>query len=222
MQPQAEPIEGIGAPSAVPADAPESRLNGGGAELHELLSALQAMRVGDFSVRMVGNQVGLRQGRGHIQRDRGLQRPYRRRAGARRPGGRQAKAGGSAVRFGDATGAWGEMEGSVNTLIDDLLWPISEVTPGGWRRGPRRPLATVRLELDGRPLEGEFLRSADIVNTMIEQLGVFTSEVTRVAREVGDRRQARRSGPGARGQRRLEGVDREREPRWPATLRPSP
>src|SRR5439155_1446035 len=40
-------------------------------------------------------------------------------------------------------------------------------------------------DIDGRPLQGEFLRSAAIVNTMIEQLGVFTSEVTRVAREVG-------------------------------------
>ena len=34
-------------------------------------------------------------------------------------------------------------------------------------------------------MEGEFLRSAKIVNTMIQQLGVFTSEVTRVARAVG-------------------------------------
>ncbi len=39
--------------------------------------------------------------------------------------------------------------------------------------------------MDGRALEGEFLRSATIVNSMIQQLGVFTSEVTRVAREVG-------------------------------------
>src|ERR1700678_2132794 len=41
------------------------------------------------------------------------------------------------------------------------------------------------LEVEGRPLEGEFLRSAKIVNTMIAQLNLFTSEVTRVAREVG-------------------------------------
>src|SRR5205823_3205257 len=34
-------------------------------------------------------------------------------------------------------------------------------------------------------LRGEFLQSATIVNTMIKQLSVFTSEVTRVAREVG-------------------------------------
>src|SRR5207302_394453 len=41
------------------------------------------------------------------------------------------------------------------------------------------------LDVDGRPLQGEFLQAATIVNTMIKQLGVFTSEVTRVAREVG-------------------------------------
>src|SRR5262249_58436609 len=46
-------------------------------------------------------------------------------------------------------------------------------------------LQTVRLDVDGRPLKGEFLQSATIVNTMIKQLNVFTSEVTRVAREVG-------------------------------------
>ena len=46
-------------------------------------------------------------------------------------------------------------------------------------------LQTVQLDVDGRPLKGEFLRSAEIVNTMIKQLNVFTSEVTRVAREVG-------------------------------------
>jgi hypothetical protein len=31
----------------------------------------------------------------------------------------------------------------------------------------------------------EFLRSATVVNAMIQQMSVFTSEVTRVAREVG-------------------------------------
>ena len=46
-------------------------------------------------------------------------------------------------------------------------------------------LNTVRVEVDGRPLKGEFLEAATIVNTMIKQLSVFTSEVTRVAREVG-------------------------------------
>ena len=46
-------------------------------------------------------------------------------------------------------------------------------------------MKTVRFEVDGRLLKGEFLEAATIVNTMIKQLSVFTSEVTRVAREVG-------------------------------------
>src|SRR5207253_2109576 len=83
------------------------------------------------------------------------------------------------------TGAWSEMEGSINRLIDDLLWPTTEVTRVISAVAQGDLLQTVRLDVDGRPLKGEFLRSANIVNTMIKQLSVFTSEVTRVAREVG-------------------------------------
>ncbi len=89
------------------------------------------------------------------------------------------------VRFNIPQGAWGEMEGSVNTLTEDLLRPITEVTRAIAAVAQGNLTQTVRMEVDNRPLEGEFLRSADIVNTMIQQLGVFTAEVTRVAREVG-------------------------------------
>src|SRR5690606_11535840 len=65
------------------------------------------------------------------------------------------------------------------------LWPTREVTRAIAAVAQGDLLETVRLEVDGRPLEGEFLRSATIVNTMIKQLSIFTSEVTRVAREVG-------------------------------------
>jgi HAMP domain-containing protein/signal transduction histidine kinase len=44
---------------------------------------------------------------------------------------------------------------------------------------------TMDLELDGRPLEGQFLKTARTVNAMVQQLRSFTSEVTRVAAEVG-------------------------------------
>src|SRR5207302_977237 len=83
------------------------------------------------------------------------------------------------------SGAWSEMEGSINSLIDDLLWPTTEVTRAIAAVAQGDLLQTVRLDVEGRPLKGEFLRSATIVNTMIKQLSVFTSEVTRVAREVG-------------------------------------
>ena len=83
------------------------------------------------------------------------------------------------------SGAWGAMEHSVNTLIDDLLWPTTEVTRTIAAVAKGDLQQTMSLEVDGRPLKGEFLRSATIVNTMIEQMSAFTSEVTRVAREVG-------------------------------------
>ncbi|MBV9136808.1 MAG: HAMP domain-containing protein, partial [Hyphomicrobiales bacterium] len=89
------------------------------------------------------------------------------------------------AKFGSTDGAWGEMEGTLNALIDDLLWPTTEVTRAIAAVAQGNLLQTVRLDVDGRPLQGKFLESATIVNTMIKQLGVFTSEVTRVAREVG-------------------------------------
>jgi HAMP domain-containing protein/CheY-like chemotaxis protein len=74
---------------------------------------------------------------------------------------------------------------ALNTLIDDLVWPTTEVTRAVGAVAKGDLSQSMSLEVDGRPLEGEFLRAARLVNTMIDQLSVFTSEVTRVAREVG-------------------------------------
>ena len=84
-----------------------------------------------------------------------------------------------------ARGGWAEEISAINTLIDDFVFPTVEVTRavGAVAKGDLGQ--SMALEVDGRPLEGEFLRSARLVNTMIDQLSVFTSEVTRVAREVG-------------------------------------
>ena len=84
-----------------------------------------------------------------------------------------------------AVGEWAAKADSINTLIDDLVRPTTEVarTIGAVAKGDLGQ--SMELEVDGRALKGEFLRSAKLVNTMIEQLSVFTSEVTRVAREVG-------------------------------------
>jgi len=84
-----------------------------------------------------------------------------------------------------ALGGWAEDADSINTLIDDLVRPTTEIarTIGAVAKGDLGQ--SMELEVDGRALKGEFLRSAKLVNTMIEQLSVFTSEVTRVAREVG-------------------------------------
>src|SRR5207248_2799873 len=68
---------------------------------------------------------------------------------------------------------------------DDLLWPTNAVTDAITAVARGDLLQTVRLGVGGRTWQGDFLRLATIVNRMIEQLGIFTSEVTRVAREVG-------------------------------------
>ena len=153
---------------------------------HELLASLQAMRIGDFSVRMAGNRLGI-EGKiadtfNEIVAANQRMAQQLERVGQRV--GREGKAK-DRVKFSLSQGAWGEMEGSVNTLIEDLLWPTREVTRAVAAVAQGDLIQTVRLDVDGRPLQGEFLQSATIVNTMIRQLSVFTSEVTRVAREVG-------------------------------------
>jgi len=184
MQPNTETSgqSGNGAPVAEHAT---NGVNGSGSH-HELLTALQAMRVGDFSVRMSGDHLGL-EGKIADTFNEIVAANQRMAQQLERVGQRVGKEGKTKqrVRFGLSSGAWGEMESSVNTLIDDLLWPTTEVTRAIAAVAQGDLLETVRLDVDGRPLQGEFLQSATIVNTMIKQLGVFTSEVTRVAREVG-------------------------------------
>ena len=152
----------------------------------ELLSALQAMKVGDFTVRLSSARLGL-EGKIADTFNEIVAANQRMAQQLERVGQRVGKEGKTKqrVRLGISSGAWGEMEGSINTLIDDLLWPTTEVTRAVAAVAQGDLLQTVHLDFDGRPLQGEFLRSATIVNTMIKQLGVFTSEVTRVAREVG-------------------------------------
>ncbi|MGC2590431.1 MAG: HAMP domain-containing protein, partial [Xanthobacteraceae bacterium] len=144
------------------------------------------MRVGDFSVRMAGDRVGIL-GKIADTFNEIVATNQRMAKQLERVGqvvGREGRTR-QRVRLGLSDGAWGEMEASVNSLIDDLLWPTTEVTRAIAAVAQGDLLQTVQLDVDGRPLKGEFLRSAEIVNTMIKQLNVFTSEVTRVAREVG-------------------------------------
>jgi HAMP domain-containing protein/CheY-like chemotaxis protein/signal transduction histidine kinase len=82
-------------------------------------------------------------------------------------------------------GEWATIVKSVNTLIDDLVRPTTEMARviGAVAKGDLSQ--TMALDVDGRPLKGQFLRAAATANTMVDQLSSFASEVTRVAREVG-------------------------------------
>src|SRR5262245_34166126 len=82
-------------------------------------------------------------------------------------------------------GFWRESVNSVNDLIDNLVHPTIETARviGAVAQGDLSK--TMALDIDDRPLQGEFLRTAKTINKMVDQLGSFASEVTRVAREVG-------------------------------------
>ena len=177
----------LGSPPRPRADTRRAQSSNGSLDSsHDLLQSLQAMRGGDFSVRMRGDYLGI---------DGKIADAFNEIAAANERMAQQLARVGQVVgregqtrqrvNFGLASGAWADMESSVNTLIDDLLWPTREVTRAVAAVAQGDLLQTVQLDVEGRPLRGEFLQSANIVNTMIKQLSVFTSEVTRVAREVG-------------------------------------
>jgi HAMP domain-containing protein/signal transduction histidine kinase/CheY-like chemotaxis protein len=155
-------------------------------ESNVLLKTLIAFKKGNFSVRMPVDQVGVA-GKiadalndilelnekvvsefGRISKTVGKEGKITQRAS-----------------IGAASGEWAECVESVNSLIGDLVQPSTEVARviGAVAKGDLSQ--TMSLEVDERPLRGEFLHTARVVNTMVDQLNSFASEVTRVAREVG-------------------------------------
>jgi HAMP domain-containing protein/CheY-like chemotaxis protein/signal transduction histidine kinase len=155
-------------------------------DLTSILAALQTMREGDFSVRLPGSWTGIpgkiadtfnEIASANEQMSDELKRIVK-------VVGKEGRIR-ERARFSQSRGSWGEAETSLNTLVEDTLRPTAEVTRAIAAVAQGNLTEQVRMDVDGRPLEGEFLRSAKIVNTMIQRLGVFASEVVRVAREVG-------------------------------------
>src|SRR5262249_19928854 len=151
-----------------------------------LLSVLTSFKKGNFSVRLPLDWDGLA-GRIADTLNDGIERNER--VGSEREGvsgvvGKEGKLN-QRAGVGESGGAWAGSIECVNSLIDDLAHPTSEMARviGAVAKGDLSQTMTVDLE--GRPLEGEFLRTAKTVNRMGDQLRSFASEVTRVAREVG-------------------------------------
>src|SRR6185437_9755346 len=93
--------------------------------------------------------------------------------------GTDGKLGGQADVRGVA-GVWKELTDSVNSMARNLTGQvrnIAEVTTGVAKGDLSR-----KITVDA---QGEILELKDTVNTMVDQLNAFASEVTRVAREVG-------------------------------------
>jgi signal transduction histidine kinase/HAMP domain-containing protein/CheY-like chemotaxis protein len=82
-------------------------------------------------------------------------------------------------------GDWADRILAVNSLIDDLVRPTTEIARVIVAVAEGDLTQHLTLEIDSRPLRGEFLTIGRTVNTMVDQLSSFADEVTRVAREVG-------------------------------------
>src|SRR3978361_1383783 len=120
---------GSAAPSARRRTKDKPYTNGKPDPSQELLHALQAMRSGDFSVRMTGDHLGI-EGKIADTFNEIVAANQRMAQQLERVGqvvGREGKTR-QRVKLGLASGSWADMDGSRNTLIDDLLWPTREVT----------------------------------------------------------------------------------------------
>jgi HAMP domain-containing protein len=151
-----------------------------------LLNALTAFKRGDFTVRLPVEWTGMAGKVADTFNDviELNQRMARELERLSRVVGKEGKIA-QRASLGDLSGSWASSTKYVNDLIDDLVQPTRETARviGAVARGDLSQ--NLALENDDCPLEGEFLRTAKLVNRMVDQLASFAAEVTRVAREVG-------------------------------------
>src|SRR2546421_479035 len=155
-------------------------------ERRALLRALRALQKGDFAVRlpldMDGSDGKVAQAFNDVvEMNQSIADELTR---IRRDVGTEGQIN-QRMRVAGAVGSWASQVDSVNELIGDMVRPTTAVarvieSVANGDLSQRMP-----LEIDGRPLRGEFQRIGTVVNTMVVQLNGFTSEVSRVAREVG-------------------------------------
>src|SRR5215467_992750 len=151
-----------------------------------LLGALRAFRKGDFSVRLPMDLSGIdgeiaQAFNDVVEANEKMAEEFAR---IRDDVGRKGQIN-QRVRLPAATGSWADCVDSVNSLVGDLVRPSLEVARVIESVAEGDLSQRMSHEIDGRALRGEFLRIGKVVNTMVDQLGGFASEVSRVAREVG-------------------------------------
>ncbi|ATB41937.1 hybrid sensor histidine kinase/response regulator [Cystobacter fuscus] len=151
-----------------------------------LLKTLQSIRKGDFQARMPEDRTGTT-GKIYdtlnevISLNEALTNEVARISQVVGREGRIAQR----ASLPNAVGGWQSCLEAINSLITDLALPTTEVARviGAVAKGDLTQ--TMALDFEDRPLRGEFLRTAQVINSTVTQLSSFASEVTRVAREVG-------------------------------------
>jgi len=154
-------------------------------DLKLILSTLMALKKGDFSARLPSDWTGVSGKIADTLNDiiETNERMVKTVTEVSRVVGREGRLTQRANVH--VPGGYATIISAVNTLIDDLVRPTTEMARviGAVAKGDLSQ--TMALEVDGHPLKGQYLRAAMTANTMVEQLTSFSSEVTRVAREVG-------------------------------------
>ncbi len=156
------------------------------ADLQALLSALQAAKDGDFAARLPARGKGIvaelhAAFNGLADRRQQMAKEVTR---VSRVIGREGRMTERAAMRG-ADGGWIETMDSLNSLIDDLVRPTTEVARVIDAVAQGDLSQKMQLKIEGQPVKGEFARIGTTVNAMVDQLSSFADEVTRVAREVG-------------------------------------
>jgi HAMP domain-containing protein/CheY-like chemotaxis protein len=155
-------------------------------DLKELLDALRSARDGDVGVRLSAGKSGLM---GDVAK--AFNELSTRREGLMDELTRVSKVIGREGRMTEraqlkgAKGSWAGAMDSVNAMIEDLVRPTIEVSRVLDAVAEGDLSQKMALQIEGRPVKGEFRRIGITVNTMLDQLSSFAAEVTRVAREVG-------------------------------------
>ena len=154
--------------------------------VRRLLSALEDMRDGKFRRRLpeTGDGVLLELARTYnevAERNARLAAELHR---VRRTAGRDGRLT-ERLDGANAPGTWAEAYEDANALVDDLVRPVTEVARVIEAVAEGDLSQRIELRSGNLPLRGEFLRIGRTVNAMVDQLALFTAEVTRVAREVG-------------------------------------
>ncbi|MDI6413273.1 HAMP domain-containing protein [Streptomyces albus] len=161
------------------------------AAVNKLLAALTAMRDGNFRRRLTVTGEGPMAEIAAVFNEVADQNLHLtgELSRVRRVVGREGKLT-ERLQTGTCEGSWASAIDAANALVDDLVWPVSEVgrvltavADGDLEQ--RMDLRSRGSEGGGHPLRGEFLRVGRTVNGLVDQLSAFTDEVTRVAREVG-------------------------------------
>ncbi|MDP2342343.1 MAG: HAMP domain-containing protein [Deltaproteobacteria bacterium] len=156
-------------------------------EIEALIEVLKAVKAGDFDIRLPYKKDGILSRAGELLNDVvGLNEHLA--TELSRVGKVVGQEGRMAERasVGPAKGAWATSVNAVNQLIGDLVAPTNEVARVITAVAKGDLSQKMFLEIEGRPVRGEFLRIGTTVNSMVDQLNSFAAEVTRVAKEVGN------------------------------------